>query len=104
MLMVKEYVDKFRVESNYTTKSLRQDVAKDNILQCLVDAIIDEFPYVEHRTCVRHLYSNFKLNNGNQGKALKDIVLKAARATYTKKFTDVMSKMRSMSDASFKWM
>ncbi|KAL4386600.1 hypothetical protein GQ457_09G006940 [Hibiscus cannabinus] len=70
----------------------------------LVDAIIDVFPYAEHRTCVRHLYSNFKLKNGNQGKALKDVLWKAARATYMKEFTDAMSEMRSMSDASFKWL
>ncbi|KAK8610135.1 hypothetical protein V6N13_081304 [Hibiscus sabdariffa] len=70
----------------------------------LVDAIIDVFPYAEHRTCVRHLYSNFKLKNGNQGKALKDVLWKAMRATYMKEFTDAMSEMRSMSDASFKWL
>ncbi|KAK8624307.1 hypothetical protein V6N13_065654 [Hibiscus sabdariffa] len=197
--VAKAYVDKFRVEPTYSTKSLRQDVATDHILQVpsskcsrtkklalemiqgshdeqysrvydyfaelrgcnpgtttilqlddrvfermyiclqackdgfkacrpiicrndmeltnsnhykfmsdkqkgLVYAIIDVFPYAEHRTCVRHLYSNFKLKNDNQGKALKDVLWKAARVTYMKEFTDAMSKMRSMSDASFKWL
>ncbi|KAK8669404.1 hypothetical protein V6N13_106835 [Hibiscus sabdariffa] len=102
--VAKAYVDKFRVEPTYSTKSLRQDVATYHILQGLVDAIIDVFPYAKHRTCVRHLYSNFKLKNGNQGKALKDVLWKAVRATYMKEFTDAMSKIRSMSDASFKWL
>ncbi|KAK8680371.1 hypothetical protein V6N13_109317 [Hibiscus sabdariffa] len=53
---------------------------------------------------MRHLYLNFEIKNENQGNALKDVIWKAARATYMKEFTDAISEMRSMSDALFKWM
>ncbi|KAL4369679.1 hypothetical protein GQ457_05G019940 [Hibiscus cannabinus] len=64
----------------------------------------DLFPNVEHRTCVRHLYTNFKSNSGFQGKALKDALWKAARATYMKEFTDAMKEIRSISEAAFEWL
>ncbi|KAK8540802.1 hypothetical protein V6N13_089127 [Hibiscus sabdariffa] len=37
----------------------------------LMEAVLEQFPYSEHRTCVRHLYSNSK-TNGFTGKTLKD--------------------------------
>ncbi|KAK8641726.1 hypothetical protein V6N13_011104 [Hibiscus sabdariffa] len=49
----------------------------------LMDVISELFPNAEHRTCVRHLYSNFKNISGFQGKTLKDALWKAARATHT---------------------
>ncbi|KAK8616093.1 hypothetical protein V6N13_017657 [Hibiscus sabdariffa] len=60
----------------------------------LIEEIGDLFPNTEHRTCVRHLYTNFKSNSGFQGKALKDALWKAARETYMKEFTDAMKEIR----------
>ncbi|KAK8696207.1 hypothetical protein V6N13_001344 [Hibiscus sabdariffa] len=60
----------------------------------LTEEIGDLFPNAEHRTCVRHLYTNFKSNNGFQGKTLKDALWKAARATYMKEFIDAMKEIR----------
>ncbi|KAK8716727.1 hypothetical protein V6N13_044029 [Hibiscus sabdariffa] len=70
----------------------------------LVESILDIFPNGEHRTCVRHLYSNFKSKPENQGKALKDCLWKAARATYMKEWTDAMKEMKVMSEPSFNWL
>ncbi|KAL4348850.1 hypothetical protein GQ457_17G019440 [Hibiscus cannabinus] len=50
----------------------------------LMEGISELFPNAEHRTCVRHLYSNFKNRSRFQGKTLKDALWKAARATYMK--------------------
>ncbi|KAK8643560.1 hypothetical protein V6N13_012849 [Hibiscus sabdariffa] len=70
----------------------------------LVESLLDIFPNGEYRTCVRHLYSNFKSKPENQGKALKDCLWKAARATYMKEWTDAMNEMKAMSEPSFNWL
>ncbi|KAL4308358.1 hypothetical protein GQ457_01G018380 [Hibiscus cannabinus] len=70
----------------------------------LMEGISELFPNVEHRTCVRHLYSNFKNRSGFQGKTLKDALWKAARATYMKEFTDSMTQMRAISEEAFDWL
>ncbi|KAK8663441.1 hypothetical protein V6N13_083260 [Hibiscus sabdariffa] len=60
----------------------------------LMEGISELYPNAEHRTCVRHLYSNFKNRSGFQGKTLKDALWKAARATYMKEFTDIILEAR----------
>ncbi|KAL4291571.1 hypothetical protein GQ457_14G019510 [Hibiscus cannabinus] len=70
----------------------------------LMEGISKLFPNAEHRTCVRHLYSNFKNRSGFQGKTLKDALRKAARATYMKEFTDSMTQMRAISEEAFDWL
>ncbi|KAK8697017.1 hypothetical protein V6N13_113181 [Hibiscus sabdariffa] len=54
----------------------------------LVEGLSEVFPYSEHRTCVRHLYMNFKLKF--TGKALKDALWKAVRATYLREFEFIL--------------
>ncbi|KAK8614013.1 hypothetical protein V6N13_122392 [Hibiscus sabdariffa] len=70
----------------------------------LIDSILELFPNSNSRTCVRHLYNNFKLQSGNQGKALKDALWRAARATYMKEWTDAMHELKAMSEQSFNWL
>ncbi|KAK8555414.1 hypothetical protein V6N13_045945 [Hibiscus sabdariffa] len=70
----------------------------------LVESILDIFSNGEHRTCVRHLYSNFKSKPENQDKALKDCLWKASRATYMKEWIDAMNEMKVMSELSFNWL
>ncbi|KAK8631685.1 hypothetical protein V6N13_028467 [Hibiscus sabdariffa] len=70
----------------------------------LMDGISELFPNDEHRTCVRHLYLNFKNRSGFQGKTLKDALWKAARATYMKEFTNSMTQMRAISEEAFDWL
>ncbi|KAK8695947.1 hypothetical protein V6N13_001089 [Hibiscus sabdariffa] len=55
--------------------------------------VLELFPYSEHRTCVRHLYSNSK-SNGFTGKTLKDQLWKAARATYEREFQSSMAELK----------
>lgn len=61
-------------------------------------------PNAEHRNCVSHLYTNFKSQPNTKGKALKDCLWRAARATYLKEFEDAMAEMRCLSEAAYKWM
>ncbi|GMJ16053.1 hypothetical protein HRI_005274500 [Hibiscus trionum] len=70
----------------------------------LIDSILELFPNSSSRTCVRHLYNNFKLQSQNQGKALKDALWKAARATYMKEWTDAMNELKAMSEPAFNWL
>ncbi|KAK8636569.1 hypothetical protein V6N13_124314 [Hibiscus sabdariffa] len=64
----------------------------------LMEALAEVFPSATHRTCVRHLYNNFK------GKHLKDLLWKAARATYQKEFEDAMAELKAVSNDAFNWL
>ncbi|KAK8627538.1 hypothetical protein V6N13_135147 [Hibiscus sabdariffa] len=63
----------------------------------LVDAIAELFPHSEHRTCVCHLYTNFKSEDFNKGKHLKDLFWKAARSTIVTDFKDTLEEIKSVS-------
>ncbi|KAK8590295.1 hypothetical protein V6N13_057189 [Hibiscus sabdariffa] len=63
----------------------------------LMEAVLEQFPYSEHRTCVRHLYSNSK-TNGFTGKTLKDQLWKAARATYEREFQSAMAELHEFTE------
>ncbi|KAK8697382.1 hypothetical protein V6N13_113533 [Hibiscus sabdariffa] len=52
----------------------------------LVDAIAELFPHSEHRTCVRHLYTNFKSEDFNKEKHLKDLFLENCKINYCYRF------------------
>ncbi|KAK8628695.1 hypothetical protein V6N13_009278 [Hibiscus sabdariffa] len=52
------------------------------------EVIEDIFPYAKDRKCVRHMYTNF--NEKHKDQALKDVVWKAARATYLREFKNAM--------------
>ncbi|KAK8692058.1 hypothetical protein V6N13_075540 [Hibiscus sabdariffa] len=70
----------------------------------LIEAISEVFICAEHRTCVRHLYSNFKNKEHFKGKNLKDALWKAARATYVKEFEDAMAELKALSVPAFDWL
>ncbi|KAK8705818.1 hypothetical protein V6N13_049407 [Hibiscus sabdariffa] len=69
----------------------------------LMEAVLEQFPYSEHRTCVRHLYSNSK-TNGFTGKTLKDQLWKAARATYEREFQSAMAELKGLSKTAWDWL
>ncbi|KAK8549823.1 hypothetical protein V6N13_055389 [Hibiscus sabdariffa] len=69
----------------------------------LMEAVLEQFPYSEHRTCVRHLYSNSK-TNGFTGKTLKDQLWKAARATYKREFQSAMAELKGLSKTAWDWL
>ncbi|KAK8705881.1 hypothetical protein V6N13_049467 [Hibiscus sabdariffa] len=70
----------------------------------LIEAISEVFICAEHRTCVRHLYSNFKNKEHFKGKNLKDALWKAARAMYVKEFEDAMPELKALSVPAFDWL
>ncbi|KAK8713662.1 hypothetical protein V6N13_148873 [Hibiscus sabdariffa] len=70
----------------------------------LIEAMTQVFPSAEHRTCVRHLYSNFKNRENFKGKNLKDLLWKATRATYLKEFEDAMAELKAVSIQAFEWL
>ncbi|KAL4309024.1 hypothetical protein GQ457_01G010200 [Hibiscus cannabinus] len=70
----------------------------------LKEALEEVFPESEQRKCVRHIYNNFKSKEYNKGKTLKDVVWKAARATYVTQYNKAMAEMQALSEASFKWL
>lgn len=39
-----------------------------------MDGLLELVLNTEHRSCVRHLYTNFKSRHTNKGKALKDVL------------------------------
>ncbi|XP_059432949.1 uncharacterized protein LOC132166186 [Corylus avellana] len=62
----------------------------------LVPSLEQVCPQSEHRTCIRHLYANFR-NSGHRGVLLKDLLWQAA-ASYTKQeFNRVMDDIKKMS-------
>ncbi|KAK8612678.1 hypothetical protein V6N13_092789 [Hibiscus sabdariffa] len=59
----------------------------------LMEVVMELFSHAEHRTCVRHLYNNFKLGGDHKRKSLKDQLWKAARATYVGEFEVAMTTL-----------
>jgi hypothetical protein len=65
-------------------------------VQGFIPSIEQVCPQSEHRTCVRHLYANFR-NHGHRGVLLKDLLWCAA-ASYTKtEFYEVMEDIKRIS-------
>ncbi|KAK8627836.1 hypothetical protein V6N13_135434 [Hibiscus sabdariffa] len=70
----------------------------------LMDDVPELFPCSAHRTCVRHLYSNAKTSRVFIGKALKDHLWKAARATYVTQFQSAMDELKVFSEKAWQWL
>ncbi|KAL4282620.1 hypothetical protein GQ457_16G009370 [Hibiscus cannabinus] len=68
----------------------------------LVDVVDHIFPNANVRNCVRHIYNNFK--ELHKGKALKDGVWKAARATYVREFEEAMEQLKALSVPAYNWL
>lgn len=68
----------------------------------LIDAIELLMPNAEHRFCVMHLYSNFKLSH--RGLALKNILWQAARSTRVVDFERVMAELSAKDKSAFQWL
>ncbi|KAH0705546.1 hypothetical protein KY290_010235 [Solanum tuberosum] len=67
----------------------------------LIRAVKDLFPEAEHRNCVRHMYQNFKQKH--KGKALKDLVWNAARASNKLIFQKCMEELDQEDKAAREW-
>ncbi|CAM8972800.1 unnamed protein product [Rhodiola kirilowii] len=64
----------------------------------LQEALKDIIPEGEHRSCVRHIYANFKKKF--KGKELKDVMWAAARATTKGQFNEKMEALKDLDVAS----
>ncbi|KAK8617714.1 hypothetical protein V6N13_080621 [Hibiscus sabdariffa] len=70
----------------------------------LIEAVLELFPHAEKRNCVRHMYSNFKNDEGFKGKALKDFLWKVARATTVRDYEKAMAEMKGISIDAYNWL
>ncbi|KAL3537072.1 hypothetical protein ACH5RR_000438 [Cinchona calisaya] len=61
----------------------------------LINTIEDQFPGVEHRFCVRHMYANFQPKF--KDKQLRDIMWEAAKSCVPEKFEAHMREMPAIS-------
>lgn len=59
------------------------------------------FPFAEHRSCVRHMYQNFR--GKHKGKALKDLVWSAAIASNEITFKKCMEKIEQEDREARNW-
>ncbi|XP_027903766.1 uncharacterized protein LOC114163669 [Vigna unguiculata] len=57
---------------------------------------------VEHRFCLRHLYSNFKKKFGG-GVVIRDLMIGAAKATYYAGWEKKMGELRNINPEAFNW-
>ncbi|KAH0763825.1 hypothetical protein KY290_019898 [Solanum tuberosum] len=71
------------------------------MLKGLIGAVKELFPEVEHRNCVRHMYQNFRQKH--KGKALKDLVWNAARASNDVKFKICVERLEQEDIEARKW-
>ena len=63
-------------------------------------ALDDAVPNAKHRFCAHHLYSNFR--KLHKGKALKDKLWEAAKATTVQEVGKVMQELQEMDNEAFK--
>ena len=64
---------------------------------------IDEFAErIEQRFCVRHLYNNFRKKH--PGMKLKQLMWRAANATYANAFEREMKEIKSISEGAFEYL
>ncbi|KAL0440219.1 UNVERIFIED_CONTAM: hypothetical protein Slati_2504900 [Sesamum latifolium] len=75
---------------------------KKNKQKGLIDAVDMLLPHYEHRFCVLHLYSNFKV--AHKGLSLKMILWKAAKATRIVEFEKILCELRDRDKEAFKWL
>ncbi|KAL0312256.1 UNVERIFIED_CONTAM: hypothetical protein Sradi_5624900 [Sesamum radiatum] len=64
-------------------------------------AVYDLLPEVEHRFCVRHMYSNFK--KVHSGLALKDKVWKLAKTSTVNRFKAEMESLKNFNEGAHGW-
>ena len=62
------------------------------------------FGDVEHRLCMRHIYSNFKNKTDFKGKVLKDSIWKVARGTCMHEYNDAVEELKQKSKDAYDWL
>lgn len=69
----------------------------------LLPAFEEILPNVSHRFCVRHLHGNMKVA-GFMGKAIKDALWAAAKATTVNSFTEAMAELKNLHVEAYEWL
>jgi hypothetical protein len=72
-------------------------------VQGLVPSIQQVSPMSEHRTCVRHLYANFR-NEGHKGILLKDLLWTAASSYTQVEFHRAMEEMKRVNKPAYEYL
>ena len=72
------------------------------ISQRLIQAVADYLPNAEHRNCARHIYANFRkrFNGANYRK----LFWMAAKSSTRIEFTNIMEKVKNLSDSAYTWL
>jgi transposase-like protein len=84
-------------------KSYYANVIYLSLLQGLMDTFDTVYPGVEHRFCVRHLHANCKQKRW-KGRAFKDELFGAARATNESDFKWHLNVIKGMSQEAFDYL
>jgi transposase-like protein len=84
-------------------KSYYANVIYLSLLQGLMDTFDTVYPGVEHRFCIRHLHVNCK-KKGWKGRAFKDELSGAARATNESDFKRHLNVIKGMSQEAFDYL
>jgi hypothetical protein len=72
------------------------------VKQGLLPAIDKLLPGVDQRFCVRHLYNNFRKRF--HGKKLKELMWRAAKATYRNAFEREMMEIKKINEEAFNYL
>lgn len=72
-------------------------------MQGLVPSLEQVCPTAEHRTCVRHLYANFR-SAGHKGLLLKDLLWTAASSYTQTDFHYAMEEMKKVSEPAYDYL
>ncbi|XP_031130170.1 uncharacterized protein LOC116031942 [Ipomoea triloba] len=97
------FLELLRVDLKISREDEHQLIFISDKQKGLLPAFEDVLPYATHRFCVRHLHGNMKLA-GFVGKALKDGLWAAAKATTVNSFNDAMGEIKNMDVEAYKWL
>ncbi|XP_039687156.1 uncharacterized protein [Medicago truncatula] len=68
----------------------------------LLPTMDELLPDVDQRFCVRHLYNNFRKKH--PGKKLKELMWRAAKATYENAFIDAMKEIKDIREGAYEYL
>ena len=72
-------------------------------LQGLKAALRTLFPKLKHRSSVRHLHNNLKID-GHRGKGLKDLLWAVVIATNMANFKKCMDEIKEKNEKAYEWL
>ena len=70
--------------------------------QGLVQTFVGNLPQYKHKICCMHLYNN--LIKDNLGVLIRDLLWKAAKATYKQEFKRTMNELKEVDEDAYNWL